>query len=718
MRAWLPLWGVCFALVFFLPCQAAEPVFPGESWLRAEPAEVGLDRALLEQARDYALTGEGSGYITRGGKLVLAWGDPKQRYDLKSTSKSIGVTALGLALLDGKLALSDKVVTRHPKFGTPPDSNASTGWLDRITILHLATQTAGFEKPGGYEKLIFEPGTKWAYSDGGPNWLAECVTLAYQRDVDQLMFERVFTPLGITRSDLVWRNNSYRDKQLQGIARREFGSGVSANVDAMARLGLLYLRGGAWKGQRILPPDFVQQAGRTVSAVVGLPEVDPKNYGNASDHYGLLWWNNADGTLPDVPRDAYWSWGLYDSLIVVIPSLDLVVSRAGSSWKRDWAGHYDVLQPFLGPIVAAAGAAGQNPADQGASHEQGTCRQDDLLERKGRAAEAKRTDRNTPAPATAGAPYPASPVIAGVEWAPLESIVRKARGGDNWPLTWADDDQMYTAHGDGKGFEPFVDVKLSLGLSKVSGPPDNFVGVNLRAPALETRGDGPSGKKASGLLMVDGTLYLLARNAGNSQLAWSSDRGQSWTWSDWKFTESFGCPTFLNFGRNYAGARDAFVYVYSHDQDSAYQASDRMVLARVPAERVRHRDAYEFFAGLDDQGQPRWSSDIAARTAVFTHPGRCYRSAISYNAGLGRYLWCQIIPGPDTRFEGGFAIYDAPEPWGPWTTAYFTAAWDTGPGETSSIPTKWISDDGQTIHLVFSGEDHFSVRRAKLILAR
>ena len=136
----------------------------------------------------------------------------------------------------------------------------------------------------------------------------------------------------------------------------------------------------------------------------------------------------------------------------------------------------------------------------------------------------------------------------------------------------------------------------------------------------------------------------------------------------------FRCPTFLNFGRNYAGARDDFVYVYSHDNDSAYKPADRMVLARVPADRIRERAAYEFFAGLDDDGQPTWTADVSKRSGVFTHPGRCYRSGISYNAALKRYLWCQIIPGPDTRFEGGFGIYDAPEPWGPWTTVFFTEA--------------------------------------------
>lgn len=318
--------------------------------------------------------------------------------------------------------------------------------------------------------------------------------------------------------------------------------------------------------------------------------------------------------------------------------------------------------------------------------------------------------------AWADSPYPPSPVISSIEWAPVSTIVRKARGGDNWPITWGDDDNLYTAYGDGKGFEPHIDVKLSMGLSRINGPAEKFTAVNLRSPSIETRGGGASGKKASGMLMVDGTLYLLARNAGNSQLAWSSDHGSTWTWSNWKFTDSFGCPTFLNFGRNYAGARDEFVYVYSHNNDSAYKPAEDMALARVPKDRIRQREAYEFFTGVDTEGTPTWNADVARRAAVFTHSPRCYRSGISYNAPLKRYLWCQIIPGSDTRFKGGFAIYDAPEPWGPWTTAFFTELWDVGPGETSSIPTKWISSDGQTIHLVFSGDDHFSVRRATLKL--
>jgi CubicO group peptidase (beta-lactamase class C family) len=663
-------------VIFVQVCGSVMAVdFPAADWIRATPAEAGLDEAKLNAARDYALTGAGSGCIIRGGRLALSWGDFKQRYDLKSTAKSFGAAALGLAIADGKMKLDDKASQHHPSFGVPPESNAQTGWINEITLWHLATQTAGFDKPGGYVPLLFKPGTEWSYSDSGPNWLAECITLSYRRDLDELMFERIFTPLGIQRSDLVWRKNSYRPDLLDGIKSREFGSGISANVDAMARFGLLWLRGGEWNGHSILPRDYVKQVRSAQPGVPGLKVHNPEHYGRAANHYGMLWWNNADESIEGLPLDTFWSWGLYDSLIVVMPTLDIVIARAGQSWKRtEGADHYEVLKPFLLPVVAAVKSSGHTQA-------------------------------------AAIPSFAPSPVIVGIEWDPADKIIRQAKGSDNWPLTWADDDALYSAYGDGKGFAPFVEKKVSLGLVKITGSPPDISGLNLRAATAEAIGDGKNGRKASGMLCVDGVLYMLVRNAANSQLGWSSDHGTTWTWADWKFTESFGCPGFVNFGKNYADARDGFIYLYSHDSSSAYERADRFVMARVPKDRLREREAYEF---LVQASKNEWSHDIAKRGALFENPGACYRSSISYNPALKRYLWCQTGRGEDTRYRGGFSIYDAPEPWGPWALAYHTDEWDVGPGETMHLPAKWMSEDGRSIHLVFSGDDCFSVRRGTL----
>ena len=49
-------------------------------------------------------------------------------------------------------------------------------------------------------------------------------------------------------------------------------------------------------------------------------------------------------------------------------------------------------------------------------------------------------------------------------------------------------------------------------------------------------------------------------------------------------------------------------------------------------------------------------------------------------------------------------------------TIYFTERWDVSPGETGSFPSKWISPDGKTLYLAFSGNDNFSLRKVTLQL--
>ncbi|MBN1670679.1 MAG: fibronectin type III domain-containing protein [Kiritimatiellae bacterium] len=763
-------------LTLGLACCRASLAF---TWQTATPASQGMDQTKLEQARDYALTGGGSGYIVRHGKLVFAWGSPTQRYDLKSSTKSIGVTALGLAMKDGKMEVNDKAATCHPTFGVPPSSNADTGWLDDITLFHLATQTAGFDKSGGYTALLFEPGTKWSYSDGGPNWLAECITLAYREDLSTLMFRRVFTPLGITSSDLTWRKNQYRDDTIDGIMRREFGSGISANVDALARIGYLYLLRGKWEGQQILPESFIDMARTRAPGVPGLPVVLPDKYPDASDHYGLLWWNNGDGTLTNVPTDAYWSWGMYDSHIVVFPGLDIVAARAGNYFggsSHDGSG-YAALKPFVEPIALSvlephppsdltAAAVSSSVIELGwrdNSRNEETFKIDrrpsgsDVWTRisetgpnvtshtdsglppnalfyyqvkawnaaGGNSAYSSVAAATTQASAGPG-PYPKSPVITGIQWEPAANIRRAAEGSDNWPATWGDDDNLYTAYGDGWGFQT-GGTKLSLGFAKVSGSATSLTGTDIPSPDEIAAGGGRSGKKASGILMVDGTLYIWVRNADNSghhaQLAWSTDHGKNWTWAGWTFTE-FGYCGFLNYGQNYGGVPSAHanhVYTYTPDGPDAYKNYDRYILMRVAKDQVKTKSAYEFFKGLDTNGNPVWTSDIGQRGGVFSHTGRCWRHGISYNAGLGRYLWWQRQQTDDgASYTSGLAIFDAPEPWGPWTTVFFTEPneWDVDAGEHGNFPTKWMSSDGKTVNLVFSGNDAFNVRAATLSVSQ
>ena len=58
----------------------------------------------------------------------------------------------------GQIRITDRAIDFHPSLGIPPQSNADTGWLERITFLNLGTHIAGFDRDPGYQPLMFEPG--------------------------------------------------------------------------------------------------------------------------------------------------------------------------------------------------------------------------------------------------------------------------------------------------------------------------------------------------------------------------------------------------------------------------------------------------------------------------------------------------------------------------------------------------------------------------------
>ena len=130
-------------------------------------------------------------------------------------------------------------------------------------------------------------------------------------------------------------------------------------------------------------------------------------------------------------------------------------------------------------------------------------------------------------------------------------------------MTWGDDDHLYTAYGDGNGFEPFLKEKLSLGLARIEGGTANFLGVNLRAPTLEQKGDGKAGRaSAPGYgCSISGTQRRV-RNWRGPRITDDLDVEQL------KFTSSFGCPT-SSISAQTTPARDAFVYIYSADSDAS-----------------------------------------------------------------------------------------------------------------------------------------------------
>jgi len=335
-------------------------------------------------------------------------------------------------------------------------------------------------------------------------------------------------------------------------------------------------------------------------------------------------------------------------------------------------------------------------------------------------------------------PYPPSVVIERIDW-DFAHRVRRAPGSDLWPMTWAADNNLYTAWGDGGGFGGTdSEGRASLGFARIAGPAERFHGTNVWGGK---NGERPAtfGGKVGALLSVGGVLYAvggvwpgtLGRHTWacpkEARLLWSTGLGKSWQISNWTYADArapaFGPVSFLNFGRDYAGARDRFVYLYFTTAWWEWAARGRppskSYLARVPRDRLKDRRAYEFYRGDGGDTGPRWTSVLKERQAVFVDPNGRRLSKVVYHPALKRYL--ATAAG---RSVGQFALFDAPEPWGPWTTVAYEQNWGhLGSSEALEyeLPTKWLSPDGRTLWCVFSstgGLDAFNLVRGRLRLRR
>ena len=89
------------------------------------------------------------------------------------------------------------------------------------------------------------------------------------------------------------------------------------------------------------------------------------------------------------------------------------------------------------------------------------------------------------------------------------------------------------------------------------------------------------------------------------------------------------------------------------------------------------RQSYEFFSGFNQQAEPTWSRNIGDSKPVFQHPNKIgFGVRVFYNPGLKRYLLTKPHYTENDNQEAwearnsgisSLGIFDAPEPWGPWT---------------------------------------------------
>ena len=329
-------------------------------------------------------------------------------------------------------------------------------------------------------------------------------------------------------------------------------------------------------------------------------------------------------------------------------------------------------------------------------------------------------------------PYAKSTVITGITFD--ESTRRtEAPGSDIWPITWADDDHQYAAFGDGGGFHGSnSDGRVSLGVTRIEGGPKDYRGINVWG-GKDTENPAQFNGKGTGIISIDGILYMwVSRPKMLSNLGIAVSRDHSSTWElpawNWTYVDGIFAGTFINAGKDYTDAPDRYVYACFTRVDPApeeprawlYERPGRIDLARAPKNRLLDRTAWEWFGGMNANGQPTWSADITKRTHTFEDPNSIKVVSVCYQPALRRYL---LTYNPrDTG--GNFALFEAPHPWGPWReVAYLKGVPMFMPPKPNTrvdlyhFAPKWWSPDGRSFTLVFNvGDDAWNTVRGRLNL--
>ena len=241
---------------------------PADAFPRSLPEQEGISSADILKFIDFAEKkdlGLHSLMIIRNGKLVAdGWWDPYKpelRHMLFSLSKSFTSTAIGFAVSEGLLTVEDKVNLFFPQ--DLPETLSP--YLQQMQVKHLLTMTTGHDRDtsgtmrGGKEPwtktflslpVQHEPGTYFLYNSGATYMLSAIITKLTGKTALDYLNLHLFKPLQIEGAD--WEVSP------QGINTGAYG--LRVKTEDIAKLGILYLQNGRWKGKRVLSADWVDKA--------------------------------------------------------------------------------------------------------------------------------------------------------------------------------------------------------------------------------------------------------------------------------------------------------------------------------------------------------------------------------------------------------------------------------------------------------------------------
>lgn len=328
------------------------------------------------------------------------------------------------------------------------------------------------------------------------------------------------------------------------------------------------------------------------------------------------------------------------------------------------------------------------------------------------------------------------------------------RCGDTWYPTWAANDTLYSPWTDGITKRPdgYTDITHSG-----AGPYGNRsgIGVIIGSDPMEltsyslgnfiARSNPYKGRYPCGSLLYNGVWYYGtycldpegSTKYGDLIVNWpwlgpfvgfshSSDYGRTWEKCPHKpanpifgetgkygYPVKIGAPHFVDFGKNMEHSPDGKAYLVAHGSDlndphwrfwnNSWINGDQVYLIRVTSsvENINDPSKYEFYGGKDEQGNAVWTNNFSEIKPLLEWNNNMGCVTITYNAPLKKYLMC-VTDGGNTVSKMNTYILESDRLDGNWKIISYLKDF----GEQAyfvNIPSKFISEDGKQMWLLYSG---------------
>lgn len=288
-----------------------------------------------------------------GEPLGLVQHGPWTLHDLRSMTKSLVGLVYGIALDRGLVPSTETpLVDALPRYADLCDADRR-----RITVGHALSMTMGTEwdetlaysDPANSEirmerapdrlrfaldrPIIEPPGQRWVYNGGASALLGGIIAAHTGRSLEDFTREVLFTPLGIERFE--WSAGS------DGIVSA--ASGLRLELRSLARIGMMLLDGGCYRGRRIVP------AGWLATSTARHAEID------GSMDYGYQWWLGRApvGARSPEPRNWFAAFGNGGQRLFVLPSADVALMTFFGNYDQpdDWLPPYRLWREIVLPSV-------------------------------------------------------------------------------------------------------------------------------------------------------------------------------------------------------------------------------------------------------------------------------------------------------------------------------------------------------------------------------